>query len=149
MALDDPCIRSILCTLAGSVLGALDTIIDTQIIAMQAQITAAQAQLLVLDVATIPLEAARSAANAVLERARSAATLVPLELIAGCAGLGDFNFDLVSSIDDATREFNDIVDDLNRLLSFKEELQALVDELNRVIEQFQEIQLLIQECAQT
>ena len=145
MALD-PCVKQILCALGAAVLGALNAVIQTQKALLTAQVVALQAQLLALDVATIPLEAARSIANEVLNQARTAATLVPFELIAGCVDLGEFNFSLTESIDSALREVNDLVDDLNRLLSFKEELQLLVDEFNRIIEQFDQILLAIQEC---
>ena len=147
MALN-PCVRSILCALSGAVLGAVSSVIDTQIAALTAQITALQSQLLVLDVATLPVELSRNIALSVLASARGVAQLVPVELVAGCLDLGEFNFDLVTSIDAATAEVNDLVDDLNRLLSYKAELAALVAEYEGIIEQFNEVKLVIQECAQ-
>jgi hypothetical protein len=145
----EACVKQILCALSSAVLGALTSLITAQKAVLEAQVIALEAQLLTLDVATVPLEIARSAALAIISRVRNTATLVPIELIAGCADLGDFNIDLVTAIDRATAELNDVVDDLNRLLSFKAELNLLVTELNRIIDQFGQIELAIQECAET
>ena len=85
-------------------------------------------------------------ANAALAEAVAAAGLIPLGLIASCADLGEFNLDVVGSIEAATADFNDIVDQLNRLLSFKAELEALEQELLAIIDRFTAIENAIQEC---
>lgn len=146
MAVED-CVREILCALSGAVLGAIQSLIAAQRAALEAQVLALRAQLLTLDVATFPIQVARGFANAALAQARGAASLVPLELIAGCADLGDFNVDLVAAVDNVTAELNDIIDDANRLLSFRAELNALVLELERILEAFTEIETVIEECA--
>jgi len=148
MALN-PCVKQILCALSAPVLAALNAVISSQIALLRAQIVAAQAQLLALDITTAPLELARNIAQGLIDQAKAAATLVPFELIAECADLGDFNVNFVESLDALTADLNDIVDDLQRLLSFKEELQLLVNELEEVIEQFEGIQAVIEECATT
>ncbi len=148
MALD-ACVRVILCGLSASVLGALQDIIATQRLVIQGEITAVQAQLVILDITTLPLEAARGFANEVLDQARSAAALVPLGLISGCTDLGDFNVGLTASLDQISGQFNDIIDDLNLVLSFKNELNALLTELSDLVAQFTAIELVIQQCAQS
>lgn len=148
MAELNPCVKEILCALSGAVLNALNTLITAQKTALVVQVTAFQAQLLTLDVATAPAEIARGLALDALNTARSAATLVPIGLITACVDLGDFNVDLVAAVDGLTADLNDTIDDLNRLLSFKEELQFLVNEFLRIIDQFSAIQLAIQECGQ-
>ena len=147
MALN-PCVAAILCGLSGAILNSLKSLIEVQIRFLQSQVAIAQAQLLQLDVAAIPLEIARNAANDILERARGVATLVPFGLIEGCIDLGDLNLDLVASLDFATAEFNDLVDELTQLLSYREEVAALVEELNELIGSFREIVLVIEACAQ-
>lgn len=142
------CLEQILCGLSGAVLGALDTVLAAQRAQLQAQIAALEAEILVLDVATLPVEAARSGALALLNQARAASGFIPLDLIAGCAALGDFNVSLDGALAAATRQVNDLVDDLNRLLSYREELKLLVLKFTQTIEVFAQIELTIQECAQ-
>lgn len=147
MALD-PCVSSILCGLSASVLSALQSILATQRAVVLEQIGQAQAQLAIADVATLPVEGARAGAAAVLEQVRAAAQLVPLNLISGCTDLGDFNIGLNDSLAAANAELTDITDDLNALLSFKNELNAIIDNGNLLIAQFNAIEAVIQECAQ-
>ena len=146
MALE-ACVREILCGLSAATLGAVSSIINAQRAILQAQVAALQAELLVLDVATLPLQVAREAALTALNTARSAITIVPLDLIAGCADLGDFNIGIDASLNAATGAVVDIIDDLNRLLSFREELNLLISEFNATIDLFDEVLLVIQECA--
>lgn len=148
MALD-VCVRNILCALSAPVLGALSGIIQTQRAALTAQITGLQTQILRLDVAAAPLEAGRVILNQSLGQLRAAASLVPLSLIEGCGDLGQLNINLVASIDQKTAELNETVDELTRVVSFRDELQTVVDEYTAIIEQFDEILLTIQECGQT
>ena len=145
MALN-PCVQQILCALSGTVLGSLNRLIDTQIAALQTQILIIEAQILQYDILTLPLEAAASLARTQIQNIRNSALLVPLNLIAGCTDLGDFNLGLQKSIDNAVADLDSIVGDLTRVLSFKEELNATVAELNGIIDQFQDILATIETC---
>ena len=144
----EECVYTILCGLSASVRNALQNVITSLTASLNAQIVAYRSALLVYDVAVIPLELSRSILNGLLDIARSAATLVPLEIIEGCADLGDFNLDIVTSIDVITAELNDVIDDLNRILSFKDELEFLINELSAVLDNFNDISLVLEECAQ-
>lgn len=145
MALN-PCVAEILCALSAPVLGALKALIQTQVAEAQITITALSAQINVVNVALLPIEIARDLASDVLERVRSAATLVPLDLIAGCADLGDVNLNLNKTLDQATAEFEFALDEATRLLSFRDELQAQIDSLNLIITQFNDVLLTIEGC---
>lgn len=145
MALD-ACVKDILCSLSDAVLRDLQVLIDGQITLIQAQITVFQAQLLQYDIITLPIQASQQAAQAVVNAARQSATLIPLNVIAGCADLGDFNINLQESIDVALGTSNDLLFEANRLLSFTDELNNLVTSLNATIEQFTDIQSIIDEC---
>lgn len=145
----DRCVKKILCGLGAAVVGALDAIFEGQINALTAIVVSIKAQIVVYDMGTFPLVIARNTIEIVLEKARSIATLVPLELIAECADLGDMNISLVASIDDLSAEATDVIDDLTRLLSYKEELELLVREYEDIISQFSDLRTAIQECAQT
>lgn len=147
MALD-PCVKSILCALSAVVLGALQGIINAQVGLLRAQLAILRAELLKYDIAAVPIEIARNAANAILNDARQAAALLPLSLIAECADLGELNINLVAAIDNETERLNDIIDDASAILSFREELNLAILQVERLIEAFEEILQEIAECAQ-
>jgi hypothetical protein len=146
MALN-PCVKEILCALGSAVLGGLSGLIQAQKVALEALIASFEAQILALDVLNAPLIIARNVALQALHAAESAAELLPLGLISTCADLGDFNINVSTALASTEAELNDIVDRVNRYLSFRAELQAAVDEFNAILEQFSQIELTIQECA--
>jgi len=142
----NPCVKQILCALGEATLGALNTLLQAQIAIIDAEIASVAAQLAVVDILTIPLEIARDVGQNALNSAQQVASLVPLNFIAGCADLGDLNVNLSRLLANASADFNDIINDLNRKLSLREELNALILELQAIREQFGDIQLTIAEC---
>lgn len=145
MALD-PCVRQILCALGQASLAAITPILDTQIAALTAQKAAIVAQLVALDVASLPVQAANSLAQGVLTQARSIANLVPLQFVSGCVDLGDLNVGVNTALDSISAEATTVAEDLTRLLSFSEELNALSEEIDELITLFEDIKQEIETC---
>jgi len=146
MALN-PCVKQILCALGNATLSSLNGLIQAQLLILDAKIIELDAELAVLDVLTFPLTALGAAAAEAVNAATASLSLVPLNLIAGCADLGDLNVNLTQILDDANADLQDYIVDINRKLSLKEELVALKDLLASIRQQFLDIQLTIAECS--
>lgn len=142
----DDCVKQILCSLSDSVLNSLQTLIDGQVAIVEAQIGIYQAQLLQYDILALPVEAAQQAAQSVVDEVKDSAFLIPLNAISNCVDLGFFNQNLLQSVDTAIASASDVLGELNRLLSYREELNALVNELNSLLEQFDAISDIINAC---
>jgi hypothetical protein len=140
------CVEQILCGLSQAALGALAPIIETQKAALAVQLNLIQAQLLALDVAKLPVEAALAVAQQAINATRAAGDLVPLDLIANCADLGDLFVDLSDGLDLVSAEAASIAQDAASLLSFSEELAALRNEIDDTIALYDEILALIATC---
>jgi len=146
MALN-PCVKQILCALGNATLSSLNGLIQAQLLILDAKIIELDAELAVLDVLTFPLTALGAAAAEAVNAATASLSLVPLNLIAGCADLGDLNVNLTQILDNANADLQDYIVDINRKLSLKEELVALKDLLASIRQQFLDIQLTIAECS--
>jgi len=146
MALN-PCVKQILCALGNATLSSLNGLIQAQLLILDAKIIELDAELAVLDVLTFPLTALGAAAAEAVNAATASLSLVPLNLIAGCADLGELNVNLTQILDDANADLQDYIVDINRKLSLKEELVALKDLLASIRQQFLDIQLTIAECS--
>lgn len=142
----NPCVRRILCGLGESVLNALQALIDGQIAMIQAQIVVYQTQLLQYDVLAIPVEATRAGVQALVDKVRGSAFLIPLNLMSDCVDLGGFNLNLQQSIDVAVAVADDLLYEAARLLSYRDDLNAIVGELNGLITQFTDIKEVISGC---
>lgn len=145
MALN-PCVREILCALGQASLAAITPILDSQIAALNAQKAVILSQLVALDVASLPVQAANGVAQRVLADVRAIGNLVPLQLVSGCADLGDLNTGLNTALDVVAAEAVTITEDLSRLLSFSEELNAINDEFDELITLFEDIKQEIETC---
>ena len=145
MALN-PCVKQILCGLSDATLRTLQSLINGQVAILQAQIVVYQTQLLQYDVLALPVEAARAAAQAVVDKVRNSAYLIPLNLISNCVDLGKFNLNLQQSIDVATAVADDYLYETTRLLSYRDDLNALIAELNAAVTQFTDISSVIDQC---
>lgn len=142
-----PCVRDILCALSAGTLNALRGVIASYRALLNAQILTFQAQLIQRDIAVLPARIALEAALAALAVVQSGSQLVPLDLIAGCLPLGDFNVQIDGVLRGAEEAIKDLRDNLNRLLSFREELAAAIEVAQQVLDQLDELDLAIQECA--
>jgi len=146
MALE-PCVKALLCPLGNAVLGALKGILSAQIAFLQTQVAVISAQLIALEVQLIPIELARGLANTAIDAVRSAGNLVPLSVMSNCLGLGEMMVGLNNSLDAATAGANRILNEANRSLSFKAELEASVEEINATIDKLNELVAAIGECS--
>jgi hypothetical protein len=148
MAVEDlhPCTRAILCALSGTVLRSLNGLITGQIIQLEAQVLFLETQLVQYDILALPVQAAADIARAALTEVRNSALLIPIEVIAGCFDLADFNQGLRRSLDFLTAELDSLVGNLTRMLSLRDELAAVIEELNGLIDQFQDILGTIETC---
>lgn len=146
MALD-ACVKQIICSLSAGVLGALDDAIDVQLAQLQGAVVAAQAQILKYDVLALPVQAANTAAQAALAQLKAFAGLVPSNLITGCTDMGNITIEMQRAIDGVAGPLNDYTQDLARLLSIREELNALVEEYNQIIDTLNQLKAVIAECA--
>jgi hypothetical protein len=142
----EECVKQILCMLSDAALRSLQALIDAQVALIQAQIVVIQTQLLQYDILALPVEAARAAAQMIVDKVKKSAYLIPLNLISECVDLGKFNLNLQQSIDAATAIADDYLAEATRLLSFRDDLNALVAELNAALTQFTNIRNVIDEC---
>lgn len=146
MATLEVCVKQILCGLSSSVLRSLQTIIDGQIAFLQTQITTFQTQLLQYDVLSIPLQAANTVTQTIVDETKRYANLIPLNVISECVDLGDFNLNLNQSLDLFSNYSNELTYEATRLLSYREELNEIIDKLNVTINQFTDIRSIIDQC---
>lgn len=142
----EACVKAILCPLGNSVLSALNGIITSQVALLEAQVVTITAQIVVLEVQLVPVTAAQALANNAVAAVRSAGNLVPVAVMAGCFDLGDMQVKLDESLDASLAAVNRVLEEANRALSFKAELEQLRDEINATIAKLGEIQLAIAEC---
>lgn len=142
----ESCVKVILCGLGQAALGALQGIIEAQVTALQAQKSILTSQLLALDVAKIPVEAGFAAATAIIDEVRSAGNLVPINIIAGCADLGDMMTRINDTIDQTLAEAETIKNDAVSLLSFAEELAALNNEIDDTLALYQDVLDVLSTC---
>jgi hypothetical protein len=141
-----PCVKAILCGLSDSALRTIQALIDGQVALIRAQITIYQAQLLQYDILSIPIQATKVAAQAIIDKAKSSSYLIPLNVVTGCVDLGDFKVNIMDTLNIATATLDDVVFEATRLLSYRDELNAIVNELNAAITQFTDIRAIIDEC---
>lgn len=142
----EACVTSILCGLSRPVLTSLNTILTSVEVTIQAQLTAVAAQLAIINVALIPIEAAQAAAQAAVDTVLATANLVPLELIAGCADLGDLNVGLNDVLQATLADVNALLARAGRFLSLRDELQAIQQALSEQAALIGEIKLVIGAC---
>lgn len=145
MALD-PCVRIILCPLGSAVIGAVNSLISLFLVQIDAQILAAQALLIQVNVIVLPARAAAAAAQLVLNEARSAADIIPSEIIGDCLTLGTFKVDIRRTIEGAMADVADFKRRAELALSFEDELEALIDELNAIRARYADFQLELTAC---
>lgn len=142
----DPCVKAILCGLSGSVLGALNAIIDAQKATILAAVAAAESELSIVRIANAPIAIAAEVAQTIVDEAHAAADLVPLQLLAGCGDLGELNLAVNTALDGALADVNSVLTKANRWLSFEGELNERIAELNASLESFADFQLVIASC---
>lgn len=141
------CVKTILCPLGNSVLSALNGIISAQVAFLQGELAVITAQLVTLEVQLLPIQVVRGVANAAVAEVRAAGNLVPVAIMADCFDLGDMQMKLNASLDASVASVNQILNEANRILSFKAELEAEVAEIQATIEKLNGIKFALSECS--
>lgn len=145
MALDD-CVRRILCGLSSGAQQALALSLDAIVVQNNIAIAALQAQAAALQIKILPVQAARDAAQSVIQAAQETSRMLPLALIADCTDLGQLNLSVLRAVDRELAALLQIVDDLTRLLSIQNELAALIDQLNVLNDLIAQVKGVLAEC---
>lgn len=142
----DPCVKSVLCTLGVPVLNALDTLVQSYIVAIDLQLAAISTHLTSLQIQLIPVNAFVDLATVVLEEAKSVTNFIPVRLMEGCADMGDIMQDINGIVDADLASLRDQLTDAVRITAIETELQAIQNELNTTSIEFTELRTLINEC---
>lgn len=142
----NPCVRQVLCGLSKSVREALRALIAAQVAILQVQIAQLEAYSAYLDVLTLPVSAASSLAEQFIQQVKSAAQVIPLDLIGTCVDVGNLNRAIEDTLNTALQDVNVLTNDLNRLLSFSDEVGALIDDLNETLNLYNAILDIIDLC---
>jgi len=140
------CAQQILCGLSTAALQVIQTLINGQVAVLQSQITFYQTQLLQYDILAIPARAAQTTLQSVVNNVRNSVAVLPAQLVVDCVDLGQFNLNLQESIDVVLGVSEDNLFEIQRLLSFQDELQSQIDQLNSIITQYTQIQDVITIC---
>ena len=133
------CAKIILCGLSGAAQAQLKSLISTYVGVLEGQIGALEAQLVVLDILTAPVEIARNAANEVGNQVKQGLKIVPTGLVADCVGLNVIPETIERNVDIVLQDINLIATDLERLLSFRDEIEALIDDFREALEVYSQI----------
>ncbi len=142
----DDCVKKILCGLSSAVLKEIQILIDGQLAILESAITALQAQILQYDILSIPIKAANTVFQAGITKIKKASTLIPLNWSIDCVDLGDYNLNVQQTVDLAATTADELISELSRLLSYKEELNALFTDLTKALDQFTDISDIIDQC---
>lgn len=142
----DACVKAILCPLGNAVLSALTGIISSQVVVLQGELISLGATLATLEVQLIPITITQGLANAALGTVTSIGNLVPIRLVANCTDLGDNLQDLNASIENTRARINQILNEANRSLSFKAEIEQQIAAINATIDRLNDLKAAIAEC---
>jgi hypothetical protein len=145
MALD-ACVKNIVCALGANVISALNAILDAQKVVLTAQLDAIAAQLVIINIATVPVQIAKDAAQEVADAALSVTNLVPMQTMEGCEDIGQVLDDIRDTVEADLATVNNLLNDLNRKLSFKAELEAAQEFIQEKIDRINEFQLELEAC---
>lgn len=140
----DPCVY-FLCTLGAPARRVLKAKLQGLTTALSVELESLHAQLLTVDIAVAPLEAAQAVAEAALNAARSVLNVLPP--VPGCADIGKLTVNLSASLDITAADARTLLTNLRALLSFREELNAAVAAIENQISEFEAVLEVLEECA--
>jgi hypothetical protein len=129
-----PCLQQILCGLSQTALNALVGLIQTYLTQLRAQVLIYQAKLRYLDYATAPVALTRKVLSTALLEAQGIIGLLPLELAAQCSPALEFTKSVQSNFAAINANVIAILDDANRLISLRDEVEAIIQELQQTID---------------
>lgn len=141
------CVKDILCGLSHGVRNALASLIRLFMAQIDAQIALLSAQLVYLDILSAPPQLAKVAVDAAVAQVKQYAQLIPFSLVAGCVGMSDLSLGVQANLDAITSTADIILDDLSRLLSFRDEIQAILEDLETIRDLYAEVLNQVSLCA--
>lgn len=127
------CVKTILCGLSAATRSALKTLVQGYVAQLEVLVTALEAKLIYLDLLTAPVNVLNSLAQQAIAEVKAGANIVPLDLIGSCIEIGDLNVSIQNNLDALLVDVNIVANDLERLLSFRDEVQAEINNLREVI----------------
>ena len=145
MAVED-CVLELFCNLGAAGVEAVKSVLRAQIAVAEAQLAVVRAQILQYDVLLVPVTATQQIAETILGQVEGYAALIPSELAAECVGLGEVNLDLVRLVEPITDKVRSKLAQLQRLLSFRDELEDLERLLVDTVRTFTDIVEAIEAC---
>lgn len=140
------CVAQVLCGLAAATRAAIASLIDKYLIALRVARAELEAQLVVLDIASAPIIALNNLAQQALLEVKAGANLIPLDLIGNCLDVGRLNETIQANLDIVAGDISIVAQDLARLVSFRDEVEASIRELDRFIDTYLEILEIIDGC---
>lgn len=140
------CVKDILCSLSAGVRNGLADIVRIYLAQIDALIAKNQLTLTNLDIATAPLNILNDLAQTSIAAVKSEAELLPLDAITECVEFGDVSFAIQENLDALLVNANVLTNDLSRVLSYKDELEARVAELRRVRDLYVDVLAQIDIC---
>jgi len=123
-----PCVKSLLCGLNAAAQAALKSALNVVIAQLSAVIAGLLVQLAILDILLLPLNVAKSLAVTLAQELKGLLNIIPLNLVKGCAPFGLSIDGINITIDQKIAEAEKIVQNANRYLSIRNEIQAAVAE---------------------
>lgn len=126
------CAIELLCGLGNAAKSLVLEVLDKYIALLDVYIAALEAKLVYLDILTAPVQLAQSLVDSILNELRQYSTLIPFQLVEQCADLSKFTESIAATFDAISSSIRAVTTDLNRLLSFADEVRALIVDLKQV-----------------
>lgn len=142
------CVQVLLCGLSAAVRNALVALLQGYIAQLGLVVATLKAQLIYLNILTAPVKIADDAVTGVITKVRAAANLVPLSLIGQCVDIGDLNVSIQQNLDVVLADATIIANDLERLLSFGDEIAAKIQSFENTIQFYEQVIATINVCPQ-
>lgn len=149
MALENPCVQRILCgTLGVAARNGLRSALNALQVVYETNLAALRANLVVLDLALIPVQFAESGANLARQAAETPLTAIdPLaEAAEVCADLGNLLDAFSFQFDTIDAQAADVLDKARRLLSTKDLIEAQILDLEAKIEVLSRALVVLDAC---
>lgn len=140
------CVVQILCGLSQAVQAALVSLLRSYRAILDAKILELEGELAVLDILTVGPKAVNALAQNALSLAKSTINIVPLNLLAGCVGYADITKDLTGYVNLIGQDIQLLTDDVDRLISGKDEVQDAIRKLQALENVFDQLISAIHLC---
>lgn len=145
MALDQ-CVQDILCSLSAGVRNAFVSILRTYITQIDVSIAAYEAKLVYLNILAVPPQALNEIAQTALNQVRNVTRLVPFSVIQECTDYNQITGAVQTTLDDLSSNAQILTNDLQRILSLRDEVEAVIIDLRRVRDLYVEVLSVTDAC---